>query len=128
MYERLQNKEISLTQWSVFWEVDHLSEVRLAQQKVANVSRMEARLREEEYPKTVVRCVDCHRVKTNIFGESKSIKQLVSEEELKRIQNRIQTCGGCKKEKKNCLLCCTVRDDRTATQIRHMQCLSSKRP
>jgi hypothetical protein len=85
----------------MMFDCDHLCEVCLSGQKVANISLMINKdLREEEYLKTVVLCVDCHRMKTNIFGKSKEVKPLVSEEELKHIQNCIQKCKCCKNKKR----------------------------
>jgi hypothetical protein len=101
MHEHLENNEISLIQWSVMFECDHQSEVRAKGQKVANISNMTNKdLREVEITKTVVRCVDCHRVKTNVFGEHSKIKPLVSEKTSRDSKNAVIA-----KTKKNCLLC-----------------------
>jgi hypothetical protein len=82
------------------WNKTNRTEIQLGcanGQKVASISNMSNKdLREEEITKTVVRCVDCHRVKTNVFGENSQMKPLVSEKELKRVKK----CTQCNKKQK----------------------------
>jgi hypothetical protein len=97
MYERLQKNKISLSDWAMMFDCDHTSEVCMSGQKVGCVSEMHNMgMLEEELKKTVLRCADCHKVKTNFFGEGKQIKPLVSEDELKGIQE----CKGCENKKR----------------------------
>jgi hypothetical protein len=88
MYERLQKNEISLSAWAMMFDCDHLSDVRLSGQKLGAISDITSQVQwKEELKKTELRCADCHRVKTNAFGESKQVKPLISKEELKGLQD-----------------------------------------
>jgi hypothetical protein len=100
MYERYQNNAISLAQWSLVFDCDHLSKVRLAGQKKANISSMSNKaLREEEYPKTELRCMDCHRFKTYFRRENMKAKPVLSKAEAKE-SALMKECQKCWKKKK----------------------------